>query len=37
MPVEVGQVAPDFDLTEQHRGKVKLSDFRDKSNVVPVF
>ena len=37
MPVEVGQEAPDFELPDQSRNKVKLSDFRGASNVVLVF
>jgi mycoredoxin-dependent peroxiredoxin len=37
MPVEVGQQAPDFELTDQNRNKVKLSDYRGKSSVVLVF
>jgi mycoredoxin-dependent peroxiredoxin len=37
MPVEVGQEAPDFELPDQTRTKVKLSDFREKSAVVLVF
>jgi mycoredoxin-dependent peroxiredoxin len=37
MPVEVGQEAPDFELTDQSRNKVKLSDYRGTSNVVLVF
>ena len=37
MPVEVGQEAPDFELPDQTRTKVKLSSFRGTSNVVLVF
>ncbi len=37
MPVEVGQQAPDFELSDQKRNKVKLSDFQGKSNVALVF
>ncbi len=37
MPVEVGQEAPDFELPDQTRTKVKLSGFRGESNVVLVF
>jgi peroxiredoxin len=37
MPVETGQEAPDFELPDQTRTKVKLSDYRGKSNVVLVF
>jgi mycoredoxin-dependent peroxiredoxin len=36
MAVEVGDSAPDFELTDQHGGPVKLSDFRGKK-VVLVF
>jgi peroxiredoxin (alkyl hydroperoxide reductase subunit C) len=37
MAIEVGQEAPDFDLPDHRRNRVKLSDFRGKSNVVLVF
>jgi peroxiredoxin len=37
MPVEAGQEAPDFELSDQNRTKVKLSDYRGKSNVALVF
>jgi peroxiredoxin len=37
MAIEVGQQAPDFDLPDQNRNRVKLSDFRGKENVVLVF
>jgi len=37
MAVDVGQQAPDFDLPDQDRNRVKLSDFRGKRNVVLVF
>jgi len=37
MAVEVGQEAPDFELRNQHREAVRLSDFRGRSNVVLVF
>jgi peroxiredoxin len=37
MPVEVGKEAPDFELPDQTRTQVKLSDFQGKSNVVLVF
>lgn len=37
MPVEAGQEAPDFELPDQNRTKVKLSDFRGTSNVALVF
>jgi len=37
MPIEVGQTAPEFDLPDQQRNRVKLSDFGGKQNVVLVF
>lgn len=37
MGIEVGQEAPDFELKDQDRNPVKLSDFRGKQNVVLVF
>ncbi len=37
MTVEVGDIAPDFTLTDQNRESVTLSSFRGKSNVVIVF
>lgn len=37
MMVEVGQEAPDFELTNQHGELVRLSDYRAKRNVVLVF
>ncbi|WP_242906240.1 peroxiredoxin [Actinomadura terrae] len=37
MAVEVGDVAPDFELKDQHGAPVKLSDFRGDANVVLVF
>src|ERR1700676_25451 len=37
MPVEVDQEAPDFELPDQSRTKVRLSGFRGESNVVLVF
>lgn len=37
MAIEVGQPAPEFDLPDQQRNRVKLSDFRGKRNVVLVF
>ncbi|MEV5572835.1 peroxiredoxin [Spirillospora sp. NPDC052269] len=37
MAVEVGGVAPDFELKDQHGTPVKLSDFRGEKNVVLVF
>jgi peroxiredoxin len=37
MTVEVGGVAPDFELKDQHGTPVKLSDFRGRKDVVLVF
>jgi peroxiredoxin len=37
MTVEVGQVAPDFELANQHGEPVRLSAFRGSKNVVLVF
>ncbi len=37
MPVTIGQPAPDFELDNQDKKKIKLSDFRGKSNVVLAF
>jgi peroxiredoxin len=37
LAVEVGEVAPDFELRDQHGTPVKLSDFRGRKNVVVVF
>ncbi|MFI0350548.1 peroxiredoxin [Actinomadura sp. 9N407] len=37
MAVEVGDVAPDFELKDQHGTPVKLSGFRGRKNVVLVF
>ena len=37
MTIEVGQEAPDFELPDQKRNKVKLSSFRGEKNVVVVF
>ncbi|GLZ05865.1 peroxiredoxin [Actinomadura sp. NBRC 104412] len=37
MAVEVGDVAPDFELKDQHGTPVKLADFRGAKNVVLVF
>ena len=34
---KVGDVAPDFELVDTARNKVKLSDFRGKKNVVLAF
>ncbi len=37
MAVEIGDVAPDFELKDQHGTPVKLSELRGKKNVVLVF
>lgn len=37
MSVEVGDLAPDFTLVDQHGQEVKLSDYRGKKSVVLVF
>lgn len=37
MAVEVGQEAPDFELSDQFRQPVRLSDFRGRKNVVLMF
>jgi peroxiredoxin len=37
MAVEIGDVAPDFELPDQHGAPVKLSSFRGVKNVVLVF
>jgi peroxiredoxin len=37
MAVEIGDVAPDFELPDQHGTPVKLSSFRGQKNVVVVF
>jgi peroxiredoxin len=37
MAVEVGQEAPDFELSDQHGEPVRLSSFRGAKNVVLVF
>ncbi len=37
MAIEVGDQAPDFELADQTRTPVRLSDFRDRKNVVVVF
>jgi peroxiredoxin len=36
-PLKVGDMAPDFTLTATTGGKVTLSEFRGKSNVVLAF
>ena len=37
MSVEIGDEAPDFELPDGSRNKVRLSDFRGRKNVVVVF
>ena len=37
MTVEIGDEAPDFELPDQNRQKVRLSDLRGRKNVVVVF
>jgi mycoredoxin-dependent peroxiredoxin len=37
MTIEVGEVAPDFALKDQHGQTVRLSDFRSRQNVLLVF
>ena len=37
MAIEVDDEAPDFELADQTRTPVRLSDFRDRKNVVVVF
>jgi peroxiredoxin len=37
MAVEIGDMAPDFELPSHNGNKVKLSDFRDKKNVFIAF
>jgi peroxiredoxin len=37
MPIEVGAQAPDFVLKDQNNQEVRLSDFRNKKNVLLVF
>lgn len=36
-PLKVGEMAPDFELMDQDKNKVKLSDFRGKKKVVLLF
>jgi peroxiredoxin len=35
--IELSQTAPDFELEDFNAQKVRLSDFRDRKNVVLVF
>ena len=35
--ISVGEVAPDFELKDQHGAKVKLSSFKGETNVVVLF
>jgi peroxiredoxin len=37
MSIEIGAEAPDFELSNQHGKKVRLSDFRGKKAVVVIF
>jgi len=37
MSIEVGDPAPDFELTDQHLERIRLSDFRGKRNTLLVF
>lgn len=37
MAIAVGEIAPDFELKNQFGETVRLSDFRDKKNVVLIF
>ncbi|MBB6000846.1 peroxiredoxin [Streptomonospora salina] len=37
MPIEPGQTAPDFELSDQHGQTVRLADFAGRRNVVLVF
>jgi len=37
MPLKVGDVAPEFTLTDAKRKKVSLSDFKGQKNVVLAF
>ena len=35
--IELQQSAPDFALDDMHGNKVRLADFRDRSNVILIF
>jgi mycoredoxin-dependent peroxiredoxin len=37
LTIEIGQLAPDFELRDNHRQPVRLSDYRGKKAVVVVF
>ncbi|MEX2533791.1 MAG: peroxiredoxin [Nitriliruptoraceae bacterium] len=37
MSVNLGDIAPDFELTDQTRSPIRLSDYRGKKNVMLVF
>lgn len=37
MAIQAGEIAPDFELSNQHGEKIRLSDFRGKKNVIVVF
>lgn len=37
MPLTVGEIAPDFELDSHKGGRVKLSDFRGRQNVIVAF
>ena len=37
MAIQAGEMAPDFELSNHHGEKIKLSDFQGKKNVVLVF
>ena len=35
--MKIGDIAPEFDIPDSEGRKVKLSEFRDKKNIVLVF
>ena len=35
--LEIGSIAPDFTLADVYGNSVKLSDFREKKNIVLIF